>query len=578
LRPHTPAVATLGALSLAEVLLRALQPWTFKAVVDYALVGAAVPAVIARAVGPGVAGDRLRLLWLFVALGAIVQAAHLAVLLAHGRVQARTAQVIVQQLRQQLFSHVQALALSHHTRTPTGATVYHLESDTACLEHLLFRAVFPLAFSALTLVVMFGILARVDPLLALIAVSVIPALFVVVRSHSRRMAARVEAMKTLESETSGHLHESLSGIALVKSLAREPHEVDRFSERATRTISARLAVARAETRFAFLIGLVNAIGAAATLGVGGYQVLHGALSLGTLFVVLAYLGFVYGPMSVIANIAGTLEGALVSVARVRRTLDLPAERGGGYRPGPARGEVRFANVRFAYGERPVLNGVSFAVRPGEMVALVGPSGAGKTTVISLINRFNEASDGVVWIDGRDVRRYARDALRSRVAVVLQQAILISGTIAENIRYGRLDATDAEVEEAARAAHAHEFIIALPEGYRTEMDNAGAALSGGQRQRLSIARAFLSRAPILILDEPTSALDGVTERTVLDALARLRRQRTTIVIAHRLTTVRDADRIIVLEQGRVVAEGPHEALLASSPLYRGLCQEMVTGDG
>jgi ATP-binding cassette subfamily B protein len=571
IRRHIQSVTALALLSLAEVLLRALQPWTLKAVVDYALVGLPLPAALGRWLGEA---DRGWLLATFVAAGAAVQAGHLGVLLAHGRVQARTAQTMVQQLRQQLFQHVQSLALSHHTRTPTGATVYHLESDTGCLEHLIFRAIFPIAFSALTLVVMVVVLARVDLWLALVACSVIPALYVVVQSHTTRLASRADVVKALESETSEHLHESLSGIALVKSLAREPHEVRRFSERASLTVSAKQALARAETRFSFLVGLVTAVGAAVTLGLGGYQVLQGRLSIGTLFVVLAYMGFIYGPMSVIANTAGALQGALVSVNRVRRTLALPPERGTGFRPGPTRGDVRFAKVGFAYDGRPILVDVDLHVRPGELVALVGPSGAGKTTLFSLINRFNDASSGVVWIDDRDVRRYARDALRGSVAVVLQQAILISGSIAENIRYGRLDATDAEVEAAARAAHAHDFIAALPDGYATEMDNAGAALSGGQRQRLSIARAFLSRAPILLLDEPTSALDGVTERAVLEALGRLRRERTTFVIAHRLSTVRDADRIVVMERGRIVAEGKHDDLLRTSALYQALAQEMV----
>ena len=284
-------------------------------------------------IGPAWSRDRVALLVIFVVAGGLVQAGHLGVLLAHGRVQAGTAQSILQRLRQQLFHHVQSLALSHHTRTPTGATVYHLESDTGCLEHLIFRALFPIAFSALTLIVMLAILGRVAPRLAAVTASVIPVLYVIVRSHTAQMAARVETVKTLESETSGHLHESLSGIALVKSLAREQHEVGRFSERAARTISARLALTRAETRFAFLIGLVTAAGSAGTLGLGGYQVLRGELSLGTLFVVLAYMGFVYGPMSVIANIAGALQGALVSVSRVRGTLALPPERGTGLRPG-----------------------------------------------------------------------------------------------------------------------------------------------------------------------------------------------------------------------------------------------------
>jgi ABC-type multidrug transport system fused ATPase/permease subunit len=286
------------------------------------------------------------------------------------------------------------------------------------------------------------------------------------------------------------------------------------------------------------------------------------------------MGFVYGPMSVIANTAATLEAAFVSARRVRHTLDLPPEPDAGLRPGPQTGAVRFERVTFSYGREPVLTDVTLHVQPGETVALVGPSGAGKTTLVMLLNRFLETSSGTVTIDGVDVRRYARVDLREKVVIVLQQAILISGTIAENIRYGRLSANDAEVEAAARAAHAHEFIERLPGGYATQMDNAGAALSGGQRQRLSIARAFLRDAPILILDEPTAALDTVTERVVFEALSRLRRSRTTFVIAHRLSTVRNADRIVVLEKGRIVGEGTHETLLERSPLYRELCRQMA----
>ena len=574
LRPYRRALSGLASLSLAEVLLRAAQPWALKAVVDYALIGVAVPAWMARLLGPEMSGNRVELLVLFVMLGGLVQVGHHEVLLLHGRIQAETAMRVVHRLRQQLFGHVQCLALAHHTRTPTGQTVYHLEADAACLEQLLFKGLYPIGFSALTLVVMFGILARVDPPLALVACLVIPGLYVAVRAHTRRLGQLVDQVKAIESEMSGHLHESLSGVALVKSLAREQHEVTRYSERASRAIEAKVALTIAETRFAFTIGLVTTLGTALTLGLGGYQVLRGELSLGTLLVVLAYMGFVYGPMSIIANTAATLEAAFVSARRVRQTLDLPPEPDAGLRPGPQTGEVRFDRVTFSYGREPVLVEVTLHGRPGETIALVGPSGAGKTTMVMLLNRFVEASSGVVSIDGIDVRRYARVDLREKVAIVLQQAILISGTIAENIRYGRLTASDAEVEAAARAAYAHEFIERLPRGYATQMDNAGAALSGGQRQRLSIARAFLRDAPLLVLDEPTAALDTVTERQVFDALSRLRQARTTFVIAHRLSTVRHADRIVVLDKGRIVGEGTHAMLLERSELYRELCRQMA----
>jgi ABC-type multidrug transport system fused ATPase/permease subunit len=242
-----------------------------------------------------------------------------------------------------------------------------------------------------------------------------------------------------------------------------------------------------------------------------------------------------------------------------------------------RGHVKFEDVSFSYpGGPPVLDGIDFEATPGEMIALVGLTGAGKTTLVSLIPRFYDVSSGRVLVDGIDVRQYRIGSLRERIAIVLQEPVLFSGTIADNLRYGRLDATREELEEAARAAHAHEFIVRLPNGYDTEVAEAGASLSGGERQRISVARAILKNAPVLILDEPTSSLDAISEEIVFTALRRLRAGRTTIVIAHRLSTVRDADRILVLDQGRIVGSGRHEELLETSLLYRRMCARLSLG--
>jgi ABC-type multidrug transport system fused ATPase/permease subunit len=340
----------------------------------------------------------------------------------------------------------------------------------------------------------------------------------------------------------------------------------------------RLAVTHQESFFSFMVGAITLSGASVVLALGGLHVLEGRFTVGTLLVVVTYLGFVYGPLSAIATTTGSLHNALVSAGRVREVLAVARETvddDSAIEPMRLRGEVRFENVSFAYGpERYALRNVSFTAKPGETVALVGSSGAGKSTVVSLLGRLYEPSNGRVLIDGIDVRRFRLKSLREQVALVLQDSVLFSGSIADNILYGRLDATDHEVVLAARAAHCEEFIADLRRGFDTPLGDAGTGLSGGQRQRISIARAFLKDAPVLILDEPTAALDTLSEKAVLSALRRLRKGRTTFVIAHRLSSVRDADRILVMDAGRVVAEGTHQQLLESSGLYRELCAQLV----
>jgi ABC-type multidrug transport system fused ATPase/permease subunit len=275
-----------------------------------------------------------------------------------------------------------------------------------------------------------------------------------------------------------------------------------------------------------------------------------------------------------------LQGAVAGAKRVRAMFELVPETvdvPGAVDAAGIRGTVAFDGVGFAYPDgTQVLHDITFEATPGQMVALVGLTGAGKTTLVSLIPRFYDASTGRVLVDGRDVREYRVRSLRENIAIVLQDPVLFSGTIADNLKYGRLDSTRAEIEEAARAAHAHEFISRLPKGYDTEIAEAGGGLSGGERQRLSVARAILKNAPILILDEPTSSLDAISEEIVFAALRRLRAGRTTIVIAHRLSTVRDADRILVLDGGRIAAQGRHEELLTSSQLYRRMCARLTLG--
>jgi ATP-binding cassette, subfamily B, bacterial len=561
----------LAALSLAEVGLRVGLPWPMQIVVDHALGGSAPPAWVAR-----IAGSTPERWLLFAVLaGIVLQAAHQSVLMAHTRVHTGTGHLLTRDLRKRLFVHLQALSLRQHSRLPVGEAAYHLQSDAAFLDQLLVRGVMPLVFSALTLVVMFTILMRIDLQLALVALTIVPFLFIWIRYSAQRIRPRAERTHAVESRLTARLHESFAAIRLVKSYAREPYEGSRFAGAATEAMEARVTLSRREAWFALVVGNLIGLGTALVLFVGGLQVLRGRITIGTLLVALAYLGFVYGPLSGIATTIATIQQALSSGRRVRQAFALSTEVDDGHLGASTlQGRIEFEDVTFAYDSRPVLRNVTFTVEPGEMIALVGPSGSGKTSLVSLVPRFYDPQSGRILVDGIESRRYRLGSLRRHIAIVQQEVIVLAGSIRENLRYGRLDAGDDEIEAAARAARAHEFIMRQEHGYDTELAEAGAGLSGGEKQRLSIARAFLKDASILILDEPTAALDTVSERLVFEAIQELRRTRTTFVIAHRLSTVRSADRILVLEAGRIVAEGTHETLLQGSPLYQELAAQLT----
>jgi ATP-binding cassette subfamily B protein/subfamily B ATP-binding cassette protein MsbA len=569
--PYKWRIIALAALSCLEVAFRVALPWPMKAVVDHALGGMRPPRWMLAAAGDQREG------WLVFAvlIGLAIQVAHQAVLMAHTRVHTVTGHLLVRDLRQRLFAHLQSLSLRQHSKLPVGEAIYRLQADAGFVEQLMLRGVLPLTFSAVTLIVMFGILVRINVLLAVVSLSVVPFLYLWIRWSAQRLRARAERTHALESRLTARLHESFSAIRLVKSFAREPYEGRRFAGAATDAMEARVMLSGREAWFSLVVGNLIVVGTSLVILVGGMLVLRGELTVGTLLVAMAYLGFVYGPLSGIANTTGTIQQALAAGRRVR---DLFALSGEVEERGDAcprfEGHVEFQDVRFAYDGRPVLQDINLTVKPGELVALVGPSGSGKTTLVSLIPRFYEPDSGRILVDGVDIGKCRLRSLREQVAIVLQEVLVLAGSIRENLRYGELEADDAAIRAAARAAHAHEFIERLEKGYDTELAEAGTGLSGGEKQRLSIARAFLKNAPILILDEPTAALDTMSERQVFSAVGELRQGRTTFVIAHRLSTVRAADRIIVMDAGRIVGEGTHETLLQTSPLYRELSSQFT----
>jgi ABC-type multidrug transport system fused ATPase/permease subunit len=585
LAPHRGRVIVLSLLLLAEIVLGALQPWPLAIVIDYVLGTNTFPAhlfgiPVQSIVTALTHGNRFTLLLMVVIAGVALQITNQFVSAYGTQVQVDTGQRMVYDLRYRLFQHLQGLALHHHVTTSTSDAVYRVDVDAYAIENLVMSGVFPLATAVVTLAVMFSILLKQDTTVALLSLTVVPFLYLCLRYYTSTLVNREERVKELESKLLERLYETFSAMRLVKSFAREPYEANRYARAGEETMRGRIAITWQQSMFSVVVSTITILGTALVLIVGGVHVMRGELKIGELTVVISYLGAVYGPLSSIAHTTGQLQGAIAGARRVRAMFALVPETNDAPDAVDAdrvHGDIQFSDVTFSYPDgTQVLRNISFTAKPGEMVALVGLTGAGKTTLVSLIPRFYDPTGGQVLIDGVDVRRYRIRSLRERIAIVLQDPVLFSGTIADNLRYGRLDAAPEEIQEAARAAHAHEFISRLAKGYDTEIAEAGGSLSGGERQRLSVARAILKNAPVLILDEPTSSLDAISEEIVFSALRRLRTGRTTIVIAHRLSTVRDADCILVLDGGQIVAKGRHDELLAESPLYRRMCARLQVG--
>ncbi len=572
--PYRKPVAVLLAISALEVVLGLLRPWPLKWLVDYVLTpGRAKPSFMPALDAPTalVIGC---VAYLFVnAMSELMSA-------GHTQLQVTLGQRLVVALRQRMFSHLQSLSLRFHLRRGTGDTIYHIENDAYCVESLTLSGVLPMITAMTTLGAMFFVLWTMNWQLAVMSLAVLPVLYLVNRSFMDRMIARSEQLKEIESRGVSFVQEVFSAIRVVKAFGREAHEADRFRVQGEHVVAAKTRLSWQESFYGASINLVTSAGTALILYLGGRQVLGGEMTVGDLLVAMAYLASVFEPLSSMSRTFGKLQDSVASARRVLRTLQSQPEirdRPGAVDAPALSGEVEFRDVSFGYeAERPVLEHIDFAAEPGQTVAIVGLTGAGKTTLVSLITRFYDVSSGQVVVDGRDLRDYTVRSLREQIAIVLQDPLLLSGTIAENIRYGRLEATDAEVQDAAIAAYAHDFISRLPRGYLTRLGDGedGVQLSGGERQRVSIARALLRNAPILILDEPTSSLDARAEAHIFEALKKLMAGRTTFVIAHRLSTVRHADKILVLDGGRVVGFGRHEENLESVPLYRELCERLA----
>jgi len=494
---------------------------------------------------------------------------------------AKTEQNMVMDLRSDLFAHVQRLSFTFHDQRQTGALMSQINIQAASVGNIVM--VFPPIVEAVfTLVGMLVIALLIDWEVALLSMLVVPLLYWSFGVYGTRIVPRLRRVQELEWRSLSIVHESMAMLRVIVSFGREDHEHRRFREQGRTAVDERVKLTVSQSMYTLFVQTATAAGTSLVLGVGAWHVIEGKIAVGELIVLMTYIASVYQPLEQISTTVGMIHEELVQFNASLDLLDKEPdvkEKPDAVELGRARGHVAARDVGFSYqGRRETLTDISFSARPGERVAIVGHTGAGKSTLMSLLIRFYDPATGAIEIDGVDLRDLKMSSLREQISVVLQEPLLFSGTIEENIRYGRLEADHEEIVAAARAANAHDFIEGLPEGYETVLGERGAHLSGGERQRICVARAFLKDAPILILDEPTSSIDSKTEDVILDALDDLMVGRTSFMIAHRLSTVRHADQILVLQGGRIVERGHHDDLVGRGGVYAGLHQAQTRERG
>jgi subfamily B ATP-binding cassette protein MsbA len=565
-----------------DSLLTVMRPWPLKVVIDRVLSHKPSRAPLIHAWLDSAPFTKMQIL--YGSCAAVLFIAFITGLTTYcyTRLLGNVGQRFVFDLRRDLFAHMQRLSLRFHDTQKTGDLTTRLTSDIQSIQDFIANGVIVFGSNTLLLTSMAILMFWLNWRFALATLSIAPLMFWIVYSHKRLIKRATRKARASTGLLASLAQETLASIRIVQGLAQEDQIDERFQVQSESSLQAFLESVRYQARIAPVVDFLAAIGLTIMMWYGARSVLAGQLTTGDVVIFFAYMNNFYSPMKAISRSANTFTKASVGAERIVEVLQYRSEVRDRKRSRPAPkffGGIEFRDVSFEYEPGViVLSHINLCVSPGEKLAIIGPSGVGKSTLVSFVPRFYDPSAGAVLIDGEDIRNYSLHSLREQISMVLQESLLLSGTIRDNIAFGRTDATHDEICAAAVTANADEFIRRLPDGYETPVGERGTTLSGGQKQRIAIARAVLRDAPILILDEPTSGLDAVAERTVINALERAAAGRTTLVIAHRLSTVRLADRIIVIDGGQIVEEGTHEELLARKGPYAYLHQLQVSGQG
>ena len=581
LRPHWAALAGGIVAVVVEGITNLLEPWPVKIVVDNVLKSRSTSDWLNGFILSTMGDDKLAILR-FAAIAALAIACIGATAsYAEKYLTTSVGQWVMHDLRRTLYSHLQRLSLRYHDHKETGDLISRATTDIDAIQSFITSGLLGALVNSVTLLGMVGVMFYLNWRFTLIALSVAPPLFVIVYSYTRRIKQASREVRKKEGEIVSVLQETLSSIRVIRAFGREDYEQRRLEEESLESVEITLRARGLKAKLAPLVEVLVAIGTSLVLWFGGRMILAGTLSAGSLIVFILYIGKMYKPMQELSKMTDTFSKATVGYERIREIFqvdgevkDLPGSR----RIGRVQGGIEFDHVSFSYEpDVPVLKDVSFRIEPGQTAALVGPTGAGKSTITALIPRFYDPNEGVVRIDGIDIRRLRQRSLRQQISFVLQETLLFHGSVWYNIAYGKPDASRAEILRAAELANVHEFVEKMQQGYDTIVGERGVTLSGGQRQRIAIARAIIRDTPILILDEPGTGLDAASEKQVFEALERLTAGKTTIVIAHRLSTVRRADIILVVQDGRIVERGKHEELVSAGGLYAELSQIQIIQD-